>query len=164
MKTLYLIRHAKANWKKPKETDFERDLSKEGVQEISSIANKLTALSFKPEQIVCSSAKRTRETAELICSKIKHPIQDVKFDSSIYESSLSNLISLINSLPNSHNEIAIIGHNPSITHLSNYLTANLLGNIPTCSVIKIELEINAWNEIIEGIGIQKYFIYPQTFI
>jgi len=164
MKTLYLIRHAEANWKKPGETDFERTVSISGVKEATSITKRLIELDFKPKLIICSSAKRTRETAKLICNEIKYPIQDIDFNSSIYESSLKNLITLINSLPNLYNEIAIIGHNPSITKLSNYLTDDYISNIPTCSVVKIELEIDAWNEIIEGIGIQKFFIHPKTLL
>ncbi|MDG1477430.1 MAG: histidine phosphatase family protein, partial [Vicingaceae bacterium] len=144
MKTLYLIRHAEADWKKAEETDFERTLNNKGVQDAIFIAKKLVGLNFNPERIICSPAKRTTETAKSICHEIDYPIQNIDFDLSIYESSLNNLITLANSLSNIYNEVAIIGHNPSITHLSNYLTNNYIGNMPTCSVVKIELEIDTW--------------------
>jgi hypothetical protein len=35
--------------------------------------------------------------------------------------------------------------------------------MPTCAVMKIELEIEHWKETTKGIGTQKYFIYPKAF-
>ena len=164
MKTIYLIRHAKSDWKHPELTDFERPLNKRGLRDAPFMAQKLADLTFKPELIICSPAKRTTTTAKLICTETRYSIDNVLFDQSIYASSLNNLISLVNLLPNQHNEIAIIGHNPSITELSNYLTEDYIGNMPTCSVVKIELEIDNWNETVQGIGIQRFFIYPKAFI
>lgn len=163
MKTLYLIRHAKSDWNNPNLTDFERPLNKRGLRDAPFMGEELAKLNFKPELIICSSAKRTTSTAKLICTENNYAITDVVFDQSIYASSVDNLISLINLLPNQKNEIAIIGHNPSITGLSNYLTDNYIGNMPTCSIVKIELEIDNWDEVITGIGIQKYYIYPKAF-
>jgi len=162
MKTLYLIRHAKSDWK-PDLTDFKRPLNKRGIKDTPFMAKKLIELEFNPELIICSSAQRTTATAQLICEEINYPQEEILFNQSIYESSIDNLISLINQFPNKNNEIALIGHNPSITMLANYLTGNYIGNMPTCSIVKIELEIDNWNEVIEGIGIQKYFIYPKAF-
>jgi len=164
MKTLYLIRHAKSDWNNPELTDFERTLNKRGLKEVPFMAEKLNELAFNPDHIICSSSKRTRTTAKLICKEINYPLNDVCFDPSIYEASLTTLIAIINLLPNNKDEIAIIGHNPSITNLSNYLTNDHIANMPTCSIVKIELEIDNWNEIVREIGIQKFFIYPKSFV
>ena len=122
------------------------------------MANKLDELSFSPSLIICSPAKRTMLTSELLAKDTS-----TLFINSIYEASLNDLVHIINTLPNKHNEIAMIGHNPSITKLSNYLTDDYIDNMPTCSVVKIELEIDNWNETIQGIGTKKYFIYPKMF-
>jgi phosphohistidine phosphatase len=160
MKTLYIIRHAESNRIGSITSDYERTLSMKGKKDILLITNKLIELDFNPDQVICSSSKRTVSTAQLICTEINYPLKDIIFKRSIYESSVNTLISLINSLPNNKNEIAILGHNPSITELSNYLTDELIVNMPTSSIIKIELEIDNWNEIIRGIGIQRFFINP----
>ena len=159
MKVIYLIRHAKSDWNNPLLTDFERPLNKRGLQDAPFMAKKLAELDFNPSLIVCSPAQRTTSTAELIAPKTS-----ILFENSIYEASLNNLTHLINLLPNEHNQIALIGHNPSITSLSNYLTDDFIGNMPTCCIIKIELEIDTWKEITQGIGIQQFFIYPKAFI
>lgn len=158
MKTLYLIRHAKSDWNNPTLSDFDRPLNKRGLRDAPFIAKKLKKLDFNPELIVCSPAQRTITTSELIANKTCTLYIDA-----IYEASLSDLTHITNALPYKHSEIAIIGHNPSITALSNYLTNDYIDNMPTCSVVKIELEIDNWNEVIEGIGTKKYFIYPKAF-
>ncbi|MBL4594416.1 MAG: histidine phosphatase family protein [Flavobacteriales bacterium] len=158
MKTLYLIRHAKSDWENPSLSDFDRPLNSRGIRNAPFMAQKLIELNFNPGLIVCSPAQRTTTTAELISKNTS-----ILFEKSIYEASLNDLIHLINFLPKEHEEIAIIGHNPSITNLSNYLTDDFIDNMPTCSIVKIELEIDNWNEIIKGIGMKKYFIYPKGF-
>tara|TARA_B100000809_G_C15136148_1_gene530677 strand:- start:2866 stop:3360 length:495 start_codon:yes stop_codon:yes gene_type:complete len=163
MKTLYLIRHAKSDWKNTELTDFERPLNKRGLKDAPFMSEKLKELAFNPDHIISSPSQRTTTTAKLICEEINYPLKDVCFDQSIYEASTNTLISLINLLPNNKNEIVIIGHNPSITELSNYLTDDYIGNMPTCSIVKIELEIDNWNEIVRGIGSQIFFIYPKAF-
>jgi len=164
MKTLYLIRHAKSNWNNTELTDFERILNKRGLKDAPFMSKKLKELNCTPDYILSSSSQRTFITAKLICEGINYPLKDVCFERSIYEASTSTLISLINLLPNNKDEVAIIGHNPSITQLSNYLTDDYIGNMPTCSIVKIELEIDHWNEVVHGIGIQRFFIYPKAFV
>ena len=163
MKAIYLIRHAKSDWNNSELSDFERPLNKRGLRDAPFMGGKLSELKFNPDLIICSPAQRTTSTAQLLCSKTNYSFEHIKFEPSIYESSLNNLIELINDLPNTANEVAMIGHNPSTTMLSNYLTDDYIGNMPTCSIVKIELEIEDWNEIVQGIGSQKYFIYPKAF-
>ena len=159
MKTLYLIRHAKSDWDNPDLSDFERPLNKRGLRDVPFMAEKLGELGFNPDFIVCSPAKRTKTTAQLLVNSIS-----TLYESSIYEASLKDLNHLVNFLPSNHKEIVIIGHNPSITELSNYLTDDIIGNMPTSSIIKIELEIENWDETTQGIGTMKFFICPKDFL
>jgi phosphohistidine phosphatase len=158
MKTLYLIRHAKSDWKTDITSDFERPLNKRGLSDATMMAKKLQDLHFNPSIIFCSPAQRTITTSELITKEVK-----IIFKKNIYEASLKDLTQLLNEFPDEHSEVALIGHNPSMTYLLNYLTGDLIQNIPTCSVVKIELEINSWKEITQHIGTQKFFISPKMY-
>ena len=158
MKTLHLIRHAKSDWNTTTQTDYKRPLNKRGLKDATMMAKQLQNLNFNPSIIYCSPAQRTKTTSSLLVKDIK-----IIFDKNIYEASLKDLTKLINEFPDEHSEIALIGHNPSITYLSNYLTGELMNNIPTCSVLKIDLEINSWQELTQDIGIQKFFVYPNMF-
>ena len=159
MKTLYLIRHAKSDWNDPSLTDFERPLNKRGLRDAPFMSDKLKELDFNPDFIFCSPAQRTKTTAQLIAKSTS-----ILYFDSIYEASLKDLTELINFFPNNHKEICLIGHNPSITALSNYLTDDFIDNMPTCSIVKIELEIDNWDETTQGIGVKKFFTYPKAFL
>jgi len=119
MKVIYLIRHAESDWNDSSSLDFDRPLNNKGIKDVQLIANQLTNLQYNPSFIVCSPAKRTVETAEALSNNTT-----IFYEESIYEATLENLLHLINMLPNEHEELAFIGHNPSITNLTNYLTNN----------------------------------------
>ena len=87
----------------------------------------------------------------------------MNFDKSIYNSSYLNLNEITNKIDNNLNSIAIVGHNPGLTNFSNYLTNNYIDNIVTCGIVKIELEIESWMEIVEGIGSKVFYIYPKMY-
>ncbi|OFZ02204.1 MAG: hypothetical protein A3K10_01850 [Bacteroidetes bacterium RIFCSPLOWO2_12_FULL_31_6] len=164
MKIIYLIRHAKSDRDNPNLADFDRILNQKGIADALLIGNQLKELHFNPALIVCSTAQRALQTLEIICNQTNCLQTNTIFDSFIYQCSINYLTFLTDSLPSKDNEVAIIGHNPGITLLSNYLINDIIDYIPTCGVVKIELEINDWKEIVQGIGSKKYFISPKTFI
>ncbi len=65
MKTLYLIRHAKAGWDKPELTDFDRPLTELGQQHAHNIGQELKPL-IKPDLIISSL-----NNGQYYCRRIK---------------------------------------------------------------------------------------------
>ncbi|MCB1985546.1 MAG: histidine phosphatase family protein [Burkholderiales bacterium] len=55
---LYLLRHAKSDWKKEAANDFERPLSKRGISNAPRIATKLAKQANRPETIISAPALR----------------------------------------------------------------------------------------------------------
>jgi phosphohistidine phosphatase len=163
MKTIYLIRHAKSDWGVANLSDFDRPLNNRGKRDAPFMGKQLKELSIYPDCIVSSPAKRALQTTKLICSEINYPFNKVEFIDSIYDSSLKNLTQVLNGLSDNYKNVFLVGHNPGLTELSDYLTEDYLDNISTCGIVKIELEINDWKEIIQGIGIKRFFIYPKLY-
>jgi phosphohistidine phosphatase len=164
MKTLYLIRHAKSDWAVANLPDFDRPLNNRGKRDAPFMGKQLKELGITPNAIICSPANRAKQTVKYICSEIDFPFNKVQFVDSIYNSSVENLALVLNNLSNKYNTVFLVGHNPGLTELSDYLTEDYLDNISTCGIVKIELEINDWKEIIQGIGIKKFFIYPKLYL
>ncbi len=164
MKTIYLIRHAKSDWNYPDSPDFERPLNKRGKNDAPFMGKKLREQNILPDLILASPAQRAFETITFICKEINYPFDEIVFDESIYHSSVQNLVELMNNLDNTLNTVLLVGHNPGFTYLSNYLTNDCIDNIVTCGIVKIELEIEDWNEIIEGIGRKVFYIYPKMYL
>lgn len=163
MKTIHLIRHAKSSWKNTALDDFSRALNERGRRDAPFMAEELKKSAYHPDYILCSPAKRTTKTADFFAEKLNFNQININFEQRIYEASLKTLLEILNEIPNHYNNIALIGHNPAITQLSNYLTNDYIDNIPTSGIVKIEMDIDDWQHIIEGIGRKLFFIYPKMF-
>lgn len=163
MKAIYLIRHAKSDWNNPNLSDFDRPLNKRGKRDAPFMGKKLNSLTPNIDLIIASPAKRALETVKAICPEIDYSFDNIQFDESVYHSSYNNLNSIVNNLNNELNSIALVGHNPGLTNFSNYLTDNYIDNIVTSGIVKIELDIDNWNEIVEGVGSKVFYIYPKMY-
>ena len=71
MKTIYLVRHAKAEKGKVDSPDVKRRLNKKGKNDARRLAKKLLKGGFTPDFLVTSSAKRAVETARIF-AKVFH--------------------------------------------------------------------------------------------
>lgn len=163
MKVIHLIRHAKSSWDNPDLDDFSRTLNERGKKDAQFMANKLKELGCNPDYFLSSPAKRTTETSKIIATALNFNFEKIIFEEKIYVSSLKQLLQIVNEIPNNFNNIVFVGHNPTLTQLANYFTNDFIDNIPTCGIVKIELEIDNWQHIIQGIGNKNFFIYPKMF-
>ena len=66
MSRLFLLRHAKAGWAEPGMRDFDRPLEPLGRCDADAIGAAMRAHSFIPDLVLCSSAKRARETLDWV--------------------------------------------------------------------------------------------------
>jgi hypothetical protein len=66
MKRLYLLRHAKSSWKDTSLPDHDRPLAGRGRRAAKAIAGHLSEQGIEPELVLCSTARRARETLERI--------------------------------------------------------------------------------------------------
>lgn len=63
---LILLRHAKSGWDDPDLDDHDRPLSTRGLRAAPLIGAWLRARGHLPDLILCSSARRTRQTLDLL--------------------------------------------------------------------------------------------------
>ena len=131
MKTIYLVRHAKSSWKFPNLDDFERPLNKRGRKSAPFMGNILKKLKVAPDLILSSPANRAAMTARIIADKISYPLEKICFSESIYEFSANALIDVIEHLDDVVNKAMLVGHNPALTDLANYIGDKPISNIPT---------------------------------
>src|SRR5262245_47015244 len=70
MSRLYLLRHAKAGWAQPGMRDFDRPLEPLGRTDADSIGAAMRANAYIPDLVLCSTAKRARETLDWVAHHI----------------------------------------------------------------------------------------------
>ena len=161
MKTIYLVRHAKSSWKYPDLDDFERPLNKRGRKSAPCMGTILKKLKVAPDLILSSPANRAAMTARIIADKISYPLEKIRYSESIYEFSANALIDVVKHLDDIVNKAMLIGHNPALTDLANYIGDKPISNIPTSGVFCADLDIPSWAKISDHCGKLKFFEFPK---
>lgn len=157
--TLHLIRHSYAEEPNEK-TDIERSLTLEGQSTVRSLGRHLINQKFDPDIILCSTAVRTRETAINLVEELEMSEQTINYEAKIYEASVRELLEIVNGIDPKYKEVAIIGHNPTITFFGEFLTSASIGNMQPCSIVSIRFEKTKWNAISQGAGIFTGYYHP----
>lgn len=103
------MRHATAE-NKADEGDFARSLTEHGEREALAAAEFFQ--NHKIDKIIVSAAKRTRQTAELIQSKINCSKSEIIPE--LYSSSEETIIEIISNQDDKDQAIIVIAHNPGI--------------------------------------------------
>ena len=74
-KQLFILRHAKSSWDNPGLEDHERPLAPRGQRSCVVMSEHLRTHAIKPDLVLCSSARRTRETLEGVAPTGQHLIE-----------------------------------------------------------------------------------------
>ncbi len=149
MKKLLLIRHAKATHK-PVFIDFERPLTSSGVADAGVMAERIKHNKLTPELIIASPALRTKATADIITQHLL--ISKAQTNTLIYDASEKTLLEVVNTFPDQHEFIGLVGHNPGITQIL-YILTNSYQEMDTCSVALITFDdADSWAEVSAGTG------------
>jgi phosphohistidine phosphatase len=160
MKTLYLVRHAKSSWKYPELDDFERPLNRRGRESLESMGELLKEIKAAPDLIISSPATRAAVTARIIADRIHYPLEKILYSESIYLSDSDVLLHFIQDIDDDVKEAMLIGHNPALTDLGNFISNQQIGNIPTCGIFCVKFNIPSWRKINKRCGILKFFEFP----
>ena len=145
-RTLILIRHAKSSWANPAQSDFDRPLNDRGKLEAPEMGHLLKKLNIKPDVIISSTAKRTRQTAKRIADEVDYDTDDIKWEEKLYHCIPSVFEEVIYSIGDKIKTACIIAHNPGITDFVNQLSPDFsIDNMPTCGMVGVELNTDHWS-------------------
>jgi phosphohistidine phosphatase len=151
MKRLYLLRHAKSSWKDPSLPDHDRPLAGRGRRAAKAIARHLREQRIAPELVLCSTARRARETLERIESALGTSVVCVEGD--LYAASAPELLERLRSVPDAVGSVMLIGHNPGLQELALDLARpaptvrELATNYPTAALATLALPASSWQEL-----------------
>jgi phosphohistidine phosphatase len=147
VKHLILIRHADAKPGQPGLCDFDRPLSRTGEREARATGMALLEKPPLPELIVCSDAVRTAHTASVIAGVLGLTESTIRREHTLYGGGFTALLYTIAALPDSHQCVALVGHNPAISELTGILTdGGTLIMMRTADAIRIDLPAGTWRE------------------
>jgi phosphohistidine phosphatase len=159
---LYLIRHAKSDWSDGSLSDFERKLTKRGYKDLKMVGSYLLLKGVRPHLIMSSAALRAQITTEFLVEKIEYRGK-IRYMEELYLTKPETILNVISLEDDTKESIFLVGHNPSITELANSLQDENIEKFPTTGVLKIDFDIDSWQEIMKRKGKLDFFIFPKQF-
>lgn len=162
MKTIYIVRHAKAHRRGDNSEDSSRDLTTEGKQDAHRLGLFLKNKNIRPDLIITSTAKRAIITAQILADEIKYPRSEIVFNESLYEIEIDDLLQILHNLNDTYQSIMFVGHNPPMSIMSDYLTRYGVGNLSPGSIFGCEFKTDTWKAVSKYSGSCKFLETPQT--
>jgi phosphohistidine phosphatase len=123
---ILLMRHAKSRHDEAAITDFGRDLAPRAEKDVAKICRMLRDYGLIPGHIYSSPAIRARHTALLVCRHLPLAEDYLSYSPDLYAAETDELLSIINGLPSSGDRPMIIGHNPALDSVLEYLCGTAL--------------------------------------
>jgi phosphohistidine phosphatase len=117
MQQLYLLRHAKAEPWSPLGNDFSRPLSGKGKRHAQALSAWAVDVLDPPDTVLCSPAKRTRETLAPLLAAWPQLLSATDYVDSIYGASLNMLLTLAGDAFSYSQRLLMVGHNPGFENL-----------------------------------------------
>jgi phosphohistidine phosphatase len=146
MKTLLVLRHAKANRESDSESDHDRTLAKRGVKAAERIGELLLAEKLVPELVLSSTAIRARGTAEIVAREAGVTERLISFLPQLYLAEPPAYLEALRKLPREAARVLVVGHNPGMETLVYRLTGET-EHMPTAALAICELELDDWAEL-----------------
>ena len=112
---LYLVRCADASGKK-RYADSERPLTGEGRKSLKKLCKYIIKNGISPDMILCSPARRGRETLEGVLTVLKDA--EIVFLDALYTTENEEINRFINDLPPNKRNIMVIGHKTTLNKLA----------------------------------------------
>ncbi len=166
MKSLHLLRHAKAGKADAGTADFERELAERGRAACGLLAAWYAEQEMLPDIVPCSPAQRTRETLALIAASLGEA--RIRYEERIYEAEADTLLTLVRALPREARCALLVGHNPGIEMLARRLAgsgatgaiARMRTKYPTGAIAVLSAPVRGWTALRPGGARLDAFIRP----
>jgi phosphohistidine phosphatase len=163
---LLLLRHAKSSWSEPDLPDRERPLAARGRRAAAALGARLARRRLVIHRVLCSPARRTRETLALLALD---PTLPVDYGETLYLASARALLARLRRLPPRVRSVLVIGHDPGLDHLARSLAARgrkealqrLSEGFKTGALAELRVPEGGWRSLAAGAAYLERFTRPK---
>lgn len=163
MKRLILMRHAKSDWSASGD-DHARPLNKRGMNSAPVMGQWLRDKGWMPDEVLCSTATRTRQTLDLL-----HLPNDLptRFEPALYLAEADAMIRILQTAE--ADTVLLVGHNHGIAECAHRLVADWPDHArfidyPTCGTSLISFDVTDWPDLTPGSGTCHDFAVPRDLL
>lgn len=166
---LLLLRHAKSDWSEAGLTDFDRPLNERGRQAAPLMGAHLASHAMQPERILCSTARRARETYALMLPDLAGDCE-TSLTRRLYDEGEDDYVETIRTFGGKARSLMVIAHNPAMQETALSLIGNgnpalkreIAEKFPTAAVAVIDFDAEAWADIEPASGRVVAFFRPKV--
>jgi len=163
MKRVVIVRHAKAV-PYGYDDDFSRDLKDRGKSDAKLVSEELKRKGIIPDSMISSPAKRAIKTARIFAENLGFNRKDIVEVQDIYDGqTTSEFLEMIQQLPEKTQTAFFFGHNPGFEYFVNNLLRHFGGDMPTCSTVGIDFDVDSWEKVEARTGQKAFHIVPRMF-
>jgi len=168
MLTLILLRHAKSSWHDPAIPDRDRPLNSRGVAAAPLMGRAMAKHGLDPDLVLCSPARRTRDTLALVMPQLKTEPQIV-YEDDLYHATAAEMLTLLQKVAPAANQVLMVGHNPELQSFAldligsgpKHLKDRLEAKLPTAGLVVIRFQVGAWSSVAINSGKLELFLTPR---
>lgn len=156
---LWVLRHAKAE--PHVADDHGRNLTGRGRRQCAELAAHLAEggrAEALPPLVLCSSAARARQTAELVLEALG-AVSKLQIEPALYQAGVADVLELVRLVDDDVPSVMVVGHNPTLEELMWELVEDeaagrdrLRGGMPTCTLAVAGLPAPSWEALSPGTG------------
>jgi phosphohistidine phosphatase len=157
MRTLVIMRHAKAETSAP--SDLDRALTERGHAAAADAGSWLAAQGVEPDYALVSAATRTYETWEDLAVGAGWDLGLAETSEALYSAEGDTALDLIRELEDGISSLVVVGHNPTVGYLVQLLDDGdgdeeamsqvAVGGYPTAAVTVFSYD-GDWADLEEG--------------
>jgi phosphohistidine phosphatase len=162
MKTILLMRHAKAEVGLPGQRDFDRPLAARGREDASRMGGVLAKNRAVPGAIVASPAARAKQTAEIAAQAMRFD-GSIRLVAALYDAPGEAWLEALRALPASCESALVVAHSPGVAEAAALLCAASPGSfdVPTAGVLALHDPVDRWRDLEEGGAVLRWFARPK---
>ncbi|RJL06834.1 histidine phosphatase family protein [Paracoccus aestuarii] len=158
---LILTRHAKSAWDDPTLDDHDRPLNERGRRSARALGDWMASRGHEPEEVLCSTALRTRETWEMLAIAPLEVRPIMRFEPTLYHAGPDRMLAVLRTatMPT----VMMLGHNPGISEFAAMLPARApmdpdFRRYPTAATLVVDFQVDSWDQVRPGEGSVLDFI------
>ncbi|RCV53652.1 SixA phosphatase family protein [Marinitenerispora sediminis] len=155
---LVILRHADAEHIGTT-ADMDRELTDEGRARAAAAGELLTREGVLPDHVICSPARRTRQTLDLVAARL--PTRPtVEYEPAAYTADPDEMLELISRVDTGVRTLLVVGHNPTMAQLALAFTDSAAAvSFPPASIAVVDLEVG-WLYAAPGTGTGRILPRP----
>jgi phosphohistidine phosphatase len=135
---LFILRHAKSSWDDPGLDDHARPLAPRGLRATELLRDHLRREGIRPTLVLCSTARRARETLEQV-----KPVGEHMIEPELYGATEAGIVERLKQLPEEVDSVMVIGHNPALHELAFELSGgadSVRDKFPTAALATLSFD------------------------